>query len=98
MNRNRMTPRERALYDVQAHAFAAKEWQLFLDTHPCSREALRALSSQTNEAREAARRYEERFGLLTVGERPLSLDRESVAVGRGGAGRCGSMKRSWSIP
>ena len=66
MNRNRMTPRERALYDVQAHAFAAKEWQLFLDTHPRSREALRALSSQTNEAREAARRYEERFGPLTV--------------------------------
>ena len=67
MNRRHMTPRERALYDVQAHAFAAKELQLFLDTHPRHREACAELNRETRLTREATSRYEENFGPLTVG-------------------------------
>ncbi len=66
MNRDRMTPRERALYEVQMHAFAAKDAQLYLDTHESDREAMGELARQTRLAQEAAQRYERQFGPLTV--------------------------------
>ena len=66
MDERRMTPRERALYDVQVHAFEAKELQLFLDTHADDREAGRALGRALRLEQETAGRYEEAYGPLTV--------------------------------
>ena len=61
-----MTPRERALYDVQVHVFAAKELQLFLDTHAGNRSAFREYRREQQEARNATRQFEESFGPLTL--------------------------------
>ena len=66
MDRRRMTPRERALYDVQTHAFAAKELQLFLDTHAGNDRASEALSRELKLEQKAARAYEEAYGPLTI--------------------------------
>ena len=66
MDRRCMTPRERALYDVQTHAFAAKEIQLFLDTHAGNGEAADALRRETRLTREATRRFEAEYGPLTL--------------------------------
>ncbi|MBR3505181.1 MAG: spore coat protein CotJB [Clostridia bacterium] len=66
MNGRCMTPRERALYDVQTHAFAAKEIQLFLDTHPDNGEAAETLARETRLEREATRAYEEAYGPITL--------------------------------
>ncbi|MBQ8953425.1 MAG: spore coat protein CotJB [Clostridia bacterium] len=66
MNRRCMTPRMRALYEIQTHAFAATETQLFLDTHGDVRAASQELQRQRGLEREAARRYEAQFGPLSA--------------------------------
>ena len=66
MNRRCMTPRQRALYEVQTHAFAATETQLFLDTHGTDRAACQELRRQMGQEREATRRYEAQYGPLTI--------------------------------
>ena len=66
MDRRCMTPRERAMYDVQTHAFAAKEIQLFLDTHSRNRDAANALGRELRLEREATRAYEDAYGPITV--------------------------------
>ena len=66
MDRRCMTPRPRALYDIQTHAFAAKELQLFLDTHPENGDAAEALDREMRLEREATRAFERAYGPITL--------------------------------
>ena len=66
MSGKRMRKREAALYTVQAHAFSAKEIQLFLDTHPDDDEAYAEFRRQTAQEREATKRFENKYGHLTL--------------------------------
>ena len=66
MKQSDMSPREAALYDVQKHAFAVKELQLFLDTHPDECDACVELRRQNRLEQEALGRYEDEYGPLTI--------------------------------
>ena len=66
MSGNRMSRREAALYAVQAHAFSAKDIQLFLNTHPDDGEAFNEYRRQVAMEREATRKYENKYGPLTL--------------------------------
>ncbi|MDD4334083.1 MAG: spore coat protein CotJB [Desulfotomaculaceae bacterium] len=54
------------LREIQELEFAAIELNLFLDTHPQERAALRDFYAVRNKLVEAVRRYEEIYGPLTV--------------------------------
>lgn len=59
MNRNEL------LNQISAFAFAEKEWNLYLDTHPNDKEALRKHKAMAEKAKELIKEYEEKFGPLT---------------------------------
>lgn len=54
------------LREIQELEFTAIELNLFLDTHPQERAALRDFYAIRNQLVEAVRRYEENYGPLTV--------------------------------
>lgn len=56
--------REEALRQVQIYAFALKDTELFLDTHPASETALIFYGHTREKYREAVRAYESQFGPL----------------------------------
>ena len=49
---------------LSAASFAAVDTHLFLDTHPCNKEALAVLQKNTKEAAMLRDEYERRFGPL----------------------------------
>ncbi len=59
-------PREESLKRVQQLAFMTDDLRLFLDTHPCSEEALAALKRYIMLEAAAKRSYEENYGSLTL--------------------------------
>ena len=59
-----MTERRKYLEAVQAADFAVWETRLYLDTHPCDKEALKVLRDYEMQAEEARAEYEMRFGSL----------------------------------
>ncbi len=62
-----MNDKERLLHDVRIAFFKRTEANLFLDTHPEDREALRYFRDADREFREAKDDYERRFGPLCPG-------------------------------
>ncbi|MFX4263553.1 spore coat protein CotJB [Pelotomaculum propionicicum] len=54
------------LREIQELEFTAIELNLFLDTHPQDRAALRDFYTVRNQLMEAVRRYEEIYGPLTA--------------------------------
>ncbi len=63
MNNN--SERARALREVQKYHFAAYDLQLFLDTHPTNRDAIRMYKATVEKAKKAKADFEERFGPLS---------------------------------
>jgi spore coat protein JB len=61
-----MNERLLMLREIQELEFTAIELNLFLDTHPQERAALRDFYAVRNQLMEAVRRYEEIYGPLTV--------------------------------
>lgn len=59
-----MTEREKALMRVQTFSFALNEANLFLDTHPKSREALDYYHKAVKEYNDAVQTYITNFGPL----------------------------------
>jgi spore coat protein JB len=55
----------KALYEIQILEFNAIELNLYLDTHPEDKEALKKYNLTVKELKEAKRDYEDIFGLLT---------------------------------
>ncbi|MBO4406938.1 MAG: spore coat protein CotJB [Clostridia bacterium] len=70
-----MNDKERLLAAFRIAFFKRTEANLFLDTHPEDREALRYFRDADRELLEAKEAYERRFG-------PLSPDGESVRDGK----------------
>lgn len=61
-----MNNRMQALHRVNATAFAVKELQLYLDTHPCDAQALALFDQHKQALVRATAEYEQHFGPLTV--------------------------------
>ena len=53
------------LRKVQKYFFAAYDLQLFLDTHPTNKEALRLYASTVEKAKRAKAEFEEKYGPLS---------------------------------
>lgn len=53
------------LNQISAYAFAEKEWNLYLDTHPTDKEALTKHKAMAEKTKELISEYEENFGPLT---------------------------------
>ncbi len=58
--------REAKLYNVMQYAFAINDMNLFLDTHPNDKNALRYLEELINEEMEAKKEFMKSYGPLTV--------------------------------
>jgi spore coat protein JB len=52
--------------EVQIAHFSLIETNLYLDTHPCDTEAIKALEYYGERLKEAVKRYEEECGMLAV--------------------------------
>lgn len=61
-----MTEREKAMMRVQTYSFALNEANLFLDTHPDSREALDYYHKTLKEYNDAVQIYITNFGPIDV--------------------------------
>ena len=60
------TTRGQLLAEVMMYDFNAHEMNLYLDTHPCDKEAFEKLFKFQKKAKEARMNYEKQFGALTV--------------------------------
>lgn len=61
-----MNEREELLNKLNAYAFAAYDWNLYLDTHPEDKEAIAMFHRMSEKARELKTEFEARFGPLTA--------------------------------
>lgn len=61
-----MNEREALMKQVMAYAFAAHDWHLYLDTHPCDREGIAMFRKMTDKAEELKTEYVKKFGPLAV--------------------------------
>jgi spore coat protein JB len=61
-----MNERERLMKEVMEYAFAAHEWNLYLDTHPKDRMALELFRRMVDKAQELKKAYVEKFGPITA--------------------------------
>lgn len=53
------------LKQISAYAFAEKEWNLYLDTHPTDKDALAKHKAMAEKTKELVKEYEQNFGPLT---------------------------------
>lgn len=63
MNDNRAA----LMKEVQIAQFSLIETNLYLDTHPCDEDAMKALDYYAEKLSDAMEKYEEQFGSLTAG-------------------------------
>ena len=66
LTRKNISEREKALNTVRELAFAAHEINLFLDSHPNNRMALRYFRKYCDEMKKAVAAFEESYGPLTA--------------------------------
>ena len=59
-----MTEKEKMLKTLNAYAFAAYDWNLYLDTHPDEKEAIAMFQKMVKRARELSAEYEMKYGPL----------------------------------
>lgn len=60
-----MTEKNRLMKQIMEYGFAATETALYLDTHPCDKEALAAMKKYTDKKNELTSVYEKQYGPLT---------------------------------
>ena len=70
-----MSEREKLLRYIGIVSFAIDDSTLYLDTHPCDKEALEYYNVHKELRRKAVKQYTENFG-------PLTRDNVEVACGR----------------
>ena len=61
-----MADRTKLLRKLQAAQFAAWELHMYLDTHPCDKQAYEMFRKYTQEAQMLKREFEEKYGPLMV--------------------------------
>lgn len=61
-----MSERTALLKKLNAYAFAAYDWNLYLDTHPQDRDAIAMFHKMAEKAEALKREYEEKYGPLTA--------------------------------
>lgn len=69
-----MDERADLMKKIAAYAFAAYDWNLYLDTHPQDTEAIKMFQKMTNTAKELKKEYEEKYGPITA---DMSSDTEN---------------------
>ena len=63
-----MNDRSELLKKVQAYCFAAYDWNLYLDTHPDDKDAIKMYHKMVNRAEELKTEYQMKFGPLIAKE------------------------------
>lgn len=63
-----MSEREEMLKKLGAYAFAAYDWNLYLDTHPDDKEAIAMFRKMADKANMLRNEFQTRFGPLTAKE------------------------------
>lgn len=61
-----MNEREALLNKIRAFAFAEKEWNLYLDTHPTDKEGLYLHKKMAEKTIELTKQYEAKYGPLST--------------------------------
>ena len=61
-----MADRMNLLRQVSAYAFAAYDWNLYLDTHPDDKDGIAMFHKMSTRARELKDEFESNFGPLTA--------------------------------
>ena len=67
-----MSEREALLKKLSAYAFAAYDWNLYLDTHPDDEQAIKIFRSMSDKANELCNEFESKFGPITAESTPIS--------------------------
>lgn len=60
-----MSERASLLKKLNAYAFAATDWNLYLDTHPDDTEAIAMFHRMADKAKQLKQEYEAKFGPIT---------------------------------
>lgn len=63
-----MSEREQLLKSLSAYAFAAYDWNLYLDTHPNDADAIAMFRKMTDKANELRQEFVSKFGALSSDE------------------------------
>lgn len=63
-----MNERNALMKQIMEYAFAAYDWNLYLNTHPKDRMALRFFKEMTRKADELKKVYIEKFGPITAAD------------------------------
>ena len=61
-----MNERTALLKKLNAYAFAAYDWNLYLDTHPDDKDAIAMFHKMVNKANELKKEFEAKYGPLTA--------------------------------
>lgn len=61
-----MDERMELLKKYNAYAFAAYDWNLYLDTHPNDKDAIAMFKKMVNKAKELRNEYQAKYGPLTA--------------------------------
>lgn len=56
------------LKKLSAYAFAAYDWNLYLDTHPEDTDGIKMFHKMTDKAKELKKEFNEKFGPLTAAD------------------------------
>ncbi len=63
-----MSEREELMKQLQSYAFAAYDWNLYLDTHPYDKKAIAMYHKMIDKAQEFKKLYNEKFGPIFAGD------------------------------
>ena len=100
---NRPVNRKDLLTHINHVSFAVDEVKLYLDTHPCDREALSYYQEMSRQRNVALKEYASAYGPLTVDTADRSCDEHWNWINERGHGRkegadlCGIMKSDCNI-
>ena len=73
-----MNEREALLKKLSAYAFAAYDWNLYLDTHPDDVQAIKMFRKMSDKAKELCSEFENKFGAITAENVPDSQSWEWI--------------------
>lgn len=63
-----MNERDSLMKQIMAFSFAAYDWNLYLDTHPCDKFAIKMFQSMTEKANSLKNEYIEKYGPITAAD------------------------------
>ena len=63
-----MNDRHDLMKQIMEYSFAAYDWNLYLNTHPCDRMALRFFKEMSKKAMELKKQYAEKYGPITASD------------------------------